>query len=133
MSILGIDYGTVRVGLSLAREGISLAFPLETVRTEDALKRLPTIIEEESIKMIILGIPINLKGEKAIMAQNVELFKKELEQKTSVPIKFQDERLTSVSADKLLSSAGLNGKKKRKIKDQHEATLILQSYLDSNR
>lgn len=138
--ILGIDYGSVRIGIALSDETKKIAFGREAIRNDkDSIKRLLNIIKEESVIDIILGYPLSLKGEKTQQTLSVEAFENDLRSSLTssgfdaVNIIRQDERFTSkMAADSMLSS----GMKKKKRQDKSNidiisAAIILQSYLDS--
>ncbi len=131
---LGIDFGDVRIGLALSDELGMLAHPLETIQVrgmDDALNRIVAIIDREKVAMIILGMPRNMNGTYGPAAEKVRAFKEKLILKTGCEIRFWDERLSSVEAQKSLHASGKNVKQSRAVIDQVAAQLILQSYLDS--
>ena len=138
--ILGIDHGVVRVGIAVSDESSSIAFGREVIpNNKDIFKRILQYIGDENITLIVLGYPLNLKGERSEQTKDVEKFESAL--KTAIEnspfkntvIKRWDERFTSkMAADSMLES-GMK-KKKRQIKgnlDIISASIMLQSYLDS--
>jgi len=120
---IGIDWGEKRIGLALADEETCIALPFKTV---SSLDELLMVIKEEEIDEIVLGSPKKMSGE----AANNPLwlnFVEQLKAKSSKPVNFLDERLSSLAAD------ALSGEKKDKAeRDEIAATIILQDYLDSN-
>ncbi|MDD4527821.1 MAG: Holliday junction resolvase RuvX [Candidatus Margulisbacteria bacterium] len=132
MKILGLDYGTKYIGIALSDPFKSIAFPYGKIEPEKAMAKIKEILEEENIESIVLGLPRALKGNETAMTGLVKLFKTELEKHVTIPIHFQDERLTSSFVGKQLTAQGVNQKKQRQIKDALEATQILQSFLDKN-
>jgi putative holliday junction resolvase len=130
MKILGIDFGTKYVGFALSDPFRSIAFPFAKSLKKEAITDILKIIEEENISLVVLGLPISLKGHDTEMSQKVKLFKEKLEKVTNIEVVLQDERLTSSFIGKQLTAQGINQKKQREIKDSLEATQILQSYLD---
>lgn len=125
MNLLSIDFGLKHFGLAISH-GI-LAEPLiQFANDQKALKKIVEICQKEKIEKIILGLSENQ------MAENIKNFAKVLEKKLNLPIIFQDETLTSITAKEYLIQSGAK-KKKRRIKNhQIAAAIILQSYLDEN-
>ncbi len=120
---LGIDFGLARVGLALSYG--SLAEPLEILPNNDQL--LPTIqarIQFHHITHIVLGLSENT------MAEKTAAFAKTLEEKTGLPITFQDETLSSAEVQRLLRERTQGKRSHRGPIDHFAATLILQRYLD---
>ena len=119
---LGIDYGTVRIGLALGDSEIKLAIPFMVVASVDEILK---VIRDEEIDEIVIGAPLTLRSEEGKMSQEVDQFIKLIESKLNVPINIVDERLTSKAADVLEG-----GKKIKAERDAVAAMIILQSYLD---
>ena len=120
---LGIDWGEKRIGLATADEETCIALPLKTVSN---LAELLTVILDEEIDIIVMGSPKKMSGEAADNPAWLN-FVAQLKEKSSKPIYFLDERLSSLAAD------ALEGEKKEKAeRDEIAATIILQDYLDSN-
>ncbi len=128
--VLGLDFGTKYIGIALSDPFKSIAFPYGKIEPNKAFTKIKEILEEETIESIVLGLPRALKGNETAMTGLVKEFKAELEKHVTVPIIFQDERLTSSFVGKQLIAQGINQKKQREIKDALEATQILQSFLD---
>ena len=148
MRYLGIDYGEKRIGLSIGDDEVKIAFPLQTLDGQLALSKLldqlVEILINESIGMIILGLPIRLNGQNGIQTQKVEAFKLEIEKKLveayrkyaqslepNLQVKLWDERLSTSEAQKRFQKSGVQQQKQRSKIDQAAATIILQAYLDS--
>lgn len=128
--VLGLDFGTKYIGIALSDPFKSIAFPYGKIEPDKAIAKIKEILGEESIESIVLGLPRALKGNETAMTGLVKEFRQELEKHVTVPIIFQDERLTSSFVGKQLTAQGVNQKKQRQIKDALEATQILQSFLD---
>ena len=127
MRVLGIDYGTRKIGLALATSKI--AEPLRVVRVksdEEALEKMEIVIDEEQIKSIVVGVSEKETGKKSIQ------FGQRLKERTGLKVDFQDEALTTQDANKLSLEAGIGRKKRKELEDAYSATLILQSYLDNH-
>jgi len=138
--ILGIDHGSVRIGIAVSDYSASIAFGREAIaNNKDALKRIKQIVTDEDITLAILGYPLNLKGEKTPQTLEVEKFEEELKKALVKPpfdkveIARWDERFTSKMAADSMIESGMK-KKQRQVKgniDIISAALMLQSYLDS--
>lgn len=130
---LGIDVGEARIGLALS-DGLGLlAHPCETVdaRSPDALKRILTVIARESVQVIVIGLPRHMNGQEGPAALKARAFADSLRAKAKgCKVRFIDERLSTVAAQRALHDSGRNVKNSRKIIDQVAAQMILQTYLD---
>lgn len=131
--ILGIDVGEARIGLALSDELGMLAHPLETVKTKEGnpIKHVAAVVEREKTATVVIGLPRNMNGTYGPAADKAREFAAKLQQLTPCTVKFWDERLTTVAAQKQLHEAGRNVKNSRAVIDQAAAVLILQGYLDS--
>lgn len=134
--ILGIDYGTVRIGLALSDPTGTLASPLPHLENKSVpvvRGSLCELIQTHDISRIVVGLPRNMDGSYGPAAENVRKFISQIQEGLSTPIETQDERLTTAQASKQLSQMGLNQKEMRKKIDSSSASLILQQYLDRKR
>ena len=131
--ILGIDVGEARIGLALSDELGMLAHPAETVHVKEGnpLKRVAEVITREKIETVVIGLPRNMSGTYGPAAEKAREFATKLQALAPCTVKFWDERLTTVAAQKQLHEAGKNVKNSRGVIDQVAAVLILQGYLDS--
>lgn len=139
--ILGIDYGLVRIGLSLSDERKIFASPLPNfladTKMEKTLKNLLNYIQEIedknkcTLECIVIGIPLLMSGKPGPLADEVTHFMTLFRSLSSIPIISWDERLTSVQADRSLREGNLSRKKRAKLVDAVSAVILLQSYLDS--
>ena len=131
---LGIDFGTKRVGLALSDRSNIIASPYRTlnyVSEKDLITQLETIISKNDIEILVLGLPINMKGEDTAQTMKVRNFK-EILSTLRIPIVYEDERLSSVSAiNSLMLQNVKTGHNKPEI-DKTAAAIILQQYLDKN-
>jgi len=133
--LLGIDYGTVRIGLALSDPTGILATPLpflDNNSPSQVISAMTALIETHQITGLVIGMPRNMDGTYGPSAQKVRDFIAQIQQSISLPITPIDERLTTAQASKQLSSIGLNQKQLRKKVDSSSASLILQQYLDRN-
>lgn len=137
--VLALDFGSVRIGVALSDESGTIAFGKKVLANQPSLfTQLKQMIQTENVREIVLGYPLNMKGEKTNQTLEVEKFEKELngflsENAIDISVIRWDERLTSKMAEDSLIISGMK-KKKRQDKgnlDIISAALILQSYLDS--
>ena len=133
--LLGIDFGTVRIGLSLSDPTRTLASPLpflDNKSPQQVIAAITALIETHEITGLVIGMPRNMDGTYGPSAQKVKDFIDEMKKCISIPIQPIDERLTTAQASKQLSGIGLNQKQLRKRVDSSSASLVLQQYLDRN-
>lgn len=131
--ILGVDYGTVRIGLALSDPTRTLASPmphLENKSLSHVQTKLLELIRTHEIAKIVVGLPRNMDGSHGPAATHVRSFISQIQEALGVPIETEDERLTTIQASKQLSGIGLSHKDLRKKIDSSSAALILQQYLD---
>ena len=131
--ILGIDFGTVRIGLALSDPTGTLASPLPHLEKKTISQinaALTELVETHEISRVVVGLPRNMDGSYGPAAEKVRDFISKIQGSIGIPIETQDERLTTVQASKQLSQIGLNQKELRKKIDSSSASLILQQYLD---
>ncbi|MDZ7372543.1 MAG: Holliday junction resolvase RuvX [candidate division KSB1 bacterium] len=130
---LGIDYGTRRIGVAISDPLGLLAHPLTTLEggsETSRLERLVEIIRQLDVQAVIVGMPLTMRGEEGKEAERARAFAARLAERIAVPIRAWDERLTTVTAQRKLRSAGRRPSRNRPIVDQIAAVEILQSYLD---
>ena len=131
--LLGIDPGKKRVGLAISDEDKLVSTPLKTIikkNNSDLVKEIKKIIEENNIKGIVVGNPINMDGSKGPSAQSANDFAKYLSNNISIPVTMWDERLSSEAAFNLSSNLDINTSKKVRKLDQNAASFILQGAID---
>jgi putative Holliday junction resolvase len=132
---LGIDLGAARVGLALSDDLGMMAHPLETVQVKqagDLATYIAGTVKREKVEVVIIGMPRNMDGSHGPAAAKSREFGEKLRKKVpGCEVRFWDERMTSMAAQKALHEAGRNVKKSRPVIDQVAAQMILQGYLDS--
>ncbi len=134
MRILAIDFGTRRIGLALSDALGITAQPLETLQRHSQkadLARLRELVEECGVSLVIVGLPRNLDGSPGALWDEVERFREMLRKELSCPVEGWDERLSTAEAERILISADVSRRKRRKVVDKIAAALILQSYLEA--
>lgn len=132
---LGIDPGDARIGVARSDPTGFLATPVETVRRgRGDLARIARLASEAEAVEIVVGLPRSLSGSEGPAAARVREFAGALAARvTPVPVRLQDERLTTVSAEAMLRDRGKKGASRRAVVDQAAAVLILQHALDTER
>jgi putative Holliday junction resolvase len=133
MRLLGIDYGTKRVGLALSDSLGLLAHPYATLtRTtrERLFAELSAIIAKEKVQAVVIGLPLGLDGQETEAAKQVRNFAASLARRVNVPIHFENEALSSKAAQDQLRQVRLRGKKQLAALDQQAAVIILSDYLE---
>ncbi len=131
--LLGIDPGKKRIGLAISDEDKLVSTPLKTILKKkffDFIKEIKEIIEENNIKGIVVGNPLNMDGSKGSSSQSSNDFARNLSNNISIPVTMWDERLSSEGAFKLSANIGVNTSKKIEKLDQNAASFILQGVLD---
>lgn len=130
--VLGIDYGKGRIGLAVSDELGMLAHPLETLPADrHAVARIAAVVREKDVARIIVGLPRHMSGDAGQSAQDATAFAELLRAAVHCDVMLQDERLTSVAAQRALHASGRKVRDSRRVIDQVAAQMILQTYLDS--
>ena len=134
MRKMALDIGTVRIGIATSDPMAIIASGYETyvrtTNTETDMKYLANLAQEKDCDTIILGLPLNMDGTEGDKVKEIREFAEELSKFTDKKIVFQDERWSTVSAEKALISGSVRREKRKKIIDKVAATIILQTYLD---
>ena len=137
MRILGLDFGSVTCGVAISDELLLTAQGLEVIRRKQenklrqTLARIEEIVKEYRVERIVLGYPKNMNNTEGERCEKSEAFARDLERRTGLEVVLWDERLTTVSAHKMMIDAGVRREKRAEVVDKVAATFILQSYLDS--
>lgn len=131
--LLGLDLGTVTIGVATSDRLLTASTPLETLRrtkfTDDAARLLALAAKHESAGFV-LGLPLNMDGTEGPRAQSTRAFARNLERLTPLPITFWDERLSTVAAERALLEADTSRKRRAEVIDAVAASYILQGLLD---
>ncbi len=137
--ILGIDYGTKRIGLAISDLSGSIAQSFKTITREDGssiesvTEQIKSIVVEYKISSIVVGIPMNLNGTRGRLVDEIMVFIDKLKKEINVLIEQWNEWLTTVEAERVMIEQNVSRKKRRQHIDKVSAVLILQNYLDSKR
>ena len=131
--LLGLDLGSKRIGVSICDEKQLIATPFKTLNrttAKELINELKIIIEENDIKGIIIGNPLNMDGSSGSSAQSVKDTSDNIEKSINLPICLWDERLSTVGAFNLSSQLDVNVSKREKKIDENAAAFILQGAID---
>ena len=131
--LIGLDLGSKRIGVSICDDKQLIATPLKTINRnslKDLVDELKLIVDENDIKGIIVGNPLNMDGSSGRSAQSVKDTTENIEKNLDIPICLWDERLSTVGAFNLSSQLDINVTKREKKIDENAAAFILQGALD---
>lgn len=133
--MLGLDLGQARIGVAVSDPEGRLAVPVGTIRTgaPQDIRSVAALVAEHGATRVVVGHPLSLSGERGAAAANAERFAAVLRDALEVPVDLQDERLTTVEAERGLAAAGVRGRDRRAVVDQAAAAVILQAWLDARR
>jgi len=118
VKILGIDYGSSKIGLALGDSQLKVATPFKVLKPEELVLEIDRLIERQGLDLAVMGLPLNMSGQETAQTRIVKQFAENLKKEISVEIVFEDERLSTIQASR-------DGKD-----DAVAAMYILQSYLD---
>jgi putative Holliday junction resolvase len=132
---IGIDVGSVRIGVARTDPSALLAFPVETVARGDGdLARIAELVAEHGALEVVVGLPLSMSGRPGPAADTARQFALQLAPVVSpVPVRLVDERLSTVSATRDLRAAGRSSRTGRAVVDQAAAVVIVQYAVDSER
>jgi putative Holliday junction resolvase len=131
--LIGLDLGSKRIGVAICDEKQLIATPFKTINRSTAkelIDELKIIIEENDIKGVIIGNPLNMDGSLGSSAQSVKDTSNNIKKSINLPICLWDERLSTVGAFNLSSQLDVNVSKREKKIDENAAAFILQGALD---
>ena len=136
MRIMGLDYGSVTVGVAISDELLFTAQGIEVIRRKQENKlrqtyqRIEALIEEYGVEQIVVGYPKHMDNSIGERAKKSEEFAEDLKRRTGLPVILWDERLTTVAAHRILDQGAVGLKQKMQVVDKLAAVIILQGYLD---
>lgn len=131
--IMSLDLGEVRIGIALSDIMWIIASGLETYTRKNIeldVEHIANLVKEHNVGLIVLGLPINMDGTKGERVEKTYAFAEELKKKIDCKIDYMDERLTTVTAERILIDGNVRRDKRKQVIDKLAATIILQSYLD---
>jgi putative Holliday junction resolvase len=128
---LGIDVGSVRVGVAVSDAHGMLATPLVTLPRAASVEGLASLVAEHQPVEVLVGLPLSLTGREGPAAEKARGYAAELAARIDpLPVRLVDERLSTVSATRALRDSGMKGRKQRSVIDQAAAVVLLQAELD---
>lgn len=137
MRVLGIDYGSKRIGFSISDPFGTTALPLTTIDRTDGwpnfLTQLNGFIAQYTVEHLVIGYPKTLKGEAGPMAENVTKFVERLKKSIQIPTTLWDERLSTAAVERIMIEKGMSREKRKTQVDAEAAAFILQGYLDAQK
>ena len=136
MIILSVDYGDRRTGIAICDKYEMLASPVCVItewNKEVLAQKIVDIAAERNAEQIVIGLPKNMDGSKGFRADACEELGNVIVSLTEIPVVFWDERLTTVSAHRILNDNNVRGKKRKNVVDAVAAEIILQNYIDSRK
>jgi putative Holliday junction resolvase len=133
--VLGIDVGSVRIGLAVSDETQTLASPLATLPNDPRTMwpRLAREVQEREVARVVIGLPRRLDGSEGEAAELARRFAADVERRTAVVVEFWDERFTTAVAERSLIESGVRRRRRREVIDAVAASVLLQSWLDARR
>ena len=136
MIIMSVDYGDKRTGIAICDKLEMLASPVCVIAewNQDSLaKKIIDIANEKKAEQIVVGLPKNMDGSMGFRSEACQALGALLQSLTEIPVVYWDERLTTVSAHRILSENNVRGKKRKNVVDAVAADIILQDYVDSRK
>lgn len=130
---LGLDVGDKYIGVSISDTTCTIASNLVTIRrtsNDKAYEEIEGILNDYNIGTVVVGVPINMDGSDTVMSKRIRKFARKLTPKFGVEVIFQDERFTSIEAERTLIQSNVRRKNRKKYIDQLAASIILQTYID---
>ncbi len=134
--VLGLDLGDARIGVAVSDPDRRLALPLGTVHVGQPpgeLKAIAALVGDRGVTQVVVGHPLTMSGPPGARASQAEAFADALRAFLSVPVALQDERLSTVEAERSLRDAGVRSRARRAVVDRTAATVILQAWIDAHR
>ena len=131
--ILALDVGDARIGLAASDLMQIIANPLETYhrrKNDSDFSYIADLAKQKEAELIVCGLPLGMNSRENDQTQKTRAFVEKLSEYTDLPVKFIDERLTTVSAEKVLIEGGVRRENRKNVVDKVAATIILQNYLD---
>lgn len=137
MKIMGLDYGSVTVGVAISDALLLTAQPVEVIKRKSenklrrTLARIEELVAEHEVEKIVLGFPKNMNNTEGERVERTKEFMEKLKARTGLEVVLWDERLSTVSAMSVLEEGGVRPENRKTYVDKIAASIILQGYLDS--
>ncbi len=136
MRALGLDIGSVRVGVAISDPSGTVASPLAVLDARKTLEdpaELRAIVDENGVDLLVVGLPVTMAGEEGPQARAVREAAESLGRSLGLPVVFVDERLSTAAAAAAMRAGGVRSRKQRGQVDKVAAAVLLQGYLDASR
>lgn len=130
---IGLDIGDKRIGVAISDPLGYTAAGLETIQrinTDKDVRMVQEIAARHGAVLLVLGLPLNMDGSSGAQAEKVKSFGRKLARATELPVVYEDERLSTISAIRTLTLQGVKTGKNRDLVDRQAAAIILQRFLD---
>lgn len=138
MKIMGLDYGSVTVGVAMSDALGLTSQPKETIVREKenhlrrTLAQIDKLVKDNDVELIVLGRPVRMDGTDGTRVSKTEEFCDALKKRVDIPVVWQDERLTTVEADEILADMEVPKSERKKYIDSIAASIILRDYMNQN-
>lgn len=138
MRVMGLDVGSKTVGVAISDELGWTAQGIETIKIDEdqgvfRIDRLKELAEEYQVDTVVVGLPKNMNNSIGPRGEASKTYGELIQQELSLPVKYWDERLSTMAAERVLLEADVSRKKRKKVIDKMAAMMILQGYLDSQK
>ncbi|KAA0563750.1 MULTISPECIES: Holliday junction resolvase RuvX [Bacillaceae] len=138
MRVMGLDVGSKTVGVAISDELGWTAQGIETIKIDEdqgvfRIDRLKELAEEYQVDTVVVGLPKNMNNSIGPRGEASKAYGELIQQELSLPVKYWDERLSTMAAERVLLEADVSRKKRKKVIDKMAAMMILQGYLDSQK
>lgn len=136
LRVLGLDVGESRIGVAIGDPTGTIAGPLHAIRRtnpDEDVQAVVRLVADHDARAVVVGLPLSLDGRVGHQARLVRRFIQALRREAPVPVHPQDERFSTVEAERLLRESGQQPSRNKGLTDSASAAVILQSYLDSRR
>ena len=130
---LGLDYGTVRVGVAISDSLRITTRPLSALDADDVIEELRAVLEEHRVTTIVVGLPVSRAGVEGASAHGARSMAREIEEVFGIETVFADERFTTVEAEGILAEQIVDRKERRKKVDATAAAVMLRGWLSAQR
>jgi len=133
---LGLDIGTKRIGIAVSDPLFITAQPVSTIMRQPeqkSVEEIKQLCKQYNVSYIVAGLPVNMDGSSGIQVQDVQKYSALLEKELEIQVIFEDERLTSQDAERILIEQGKKPSRNKALIDMVAAAIILQQYLDKRR
>ncbi len=132
--VLGIDFGTRRIGAAISDPRRKIATPLEVYERKDIAqdaRHYRSLIAEHDIDLVVIGLPLHTSGQESSSAKQARAWGGWLSRETALPVVYHDERFSTVEAEERLLAAGIKRQGRKERRDMLAAQILLQNYLDA--